>query len=133
MFLWLIRVGNPKNLRFGVRSIQFFLRFQIQLKADSLLCSCFTSLPGGLVSFSEYLLSATWIELNLLFPLAALAILVYVINNLMYVTTRTFAGHLGNLEPAAASLSNSGIQRFAFGLMLRIGSAVEMLYGQNYG
>ncbi|KAK7359767.1 hypothetical protein VNO77_01732 [Canavalia gladiata] len=79
------------------------------------------------------LLSATWIELNLLLPLAAPAILVYVINNLMSATTRAFAGHLGNLELAATNLGNSGIQLFAFGLMLGMGSAVETLCGQAYG
>lgn len=79
------------------------------------------------------LLSATWIELNLLFPLAAPAILVYLINNSMSTVTRAFAGHLGNLQLAAANLGNSGIQLFAYGLMLGMGSAVETLCGQAYG
>nr|KYP72867.1 Protein TRANSPARENT TESTA 12 [Cajanus cajan] len=47
--------------------------------------------------------------------------------------TRAFAGHLGNLQLAAANLGNSGIQLFAFGLMLGMGSAVETLCGQAYG
>ncbi|KAF2304973.1 hypothetical protein GH714_000821 [Hevea brasiliensis] len=55
------------------------------------------------------------------------------INNLMSLSTRAFAGHLGNLELAAASLGNSGIQLFAYGLMLGMGSAVETLCGQAYG
>ncbi|CAL5083234.1 unnamed protein product [Urochloa decumbens] len=42
-------------------------------------------------------------------------------------------GHLGNLELAAASLGNTGIQTFAYGLMLGMGSAVETLCGQAYG
>ncbi|RZB64028.1 Protein DETOXIFICATION 40 isoform B [Glycine soja] len=83
--------------------------------------------------WSKRILSATWIELNLLFPLAAPAILVYVFNNLMSNVTRAFAGHLGNLELAAANLGNSGIQLFAYGLMLGMGSAVETLCGQAYG
>lgn len=66
------------------------------------------------------LLSATWIELNLLFPLAAPAILVYLINNSMSTVTRAFAGHLGNLQLAAANLGNSGIQLFAYGLMVML-------------
>lgn len=70
--------------------------------------------------WSKRILSATWIELNLLFPLAAPAILVYVFNNLMSNVTRAFAGHLGNLELAAANLGNSGIQLFAYGLMVNI-------------
>jgi MATE family multidrug resistance protein len=36
----------------------------------------------------------------------------------MSLSTRVFAGHLGNLELAAASLGNSGIQLFAYGLMV---------------
>lgn len=76
---------------------------------------------------------ATWIELKLLFRLAAPAVLVYLINNAMSLSTRVFAGHLGNLELAAASLGNSGIQLFAYGLMLGMGSAVETLCGQAYG
>ncbi|PQQ16044.1 protein DETOXIFICATION 40 [Prunus yedoensis var. nudiflora] len=76
---------------------------------------------------------ATWIELKLLFRLAAPAVLVYVVNNLMSLSTRVFAGHLGNLELAAASLGNSGVQLFAYGLMLGMGSAVETLCGQAYG
>ncbi|KAF3964861.1 hypothetical protein CMV_010904 [Castanea mollissima] len=39
----------------------------------------------------------------------------------------------GNLELAAASLGNNGIQIFAYGLMLGMGSAVETLCGQAYG
>ncbi|KAG6641664.1 protein DETOXIFICATION 40-like [Carya illinoinensis] len=76
---------------------------------------------------------ATWIELKLLFPLAGPAVFVYMINNFMSLSTRVFAGHLGNLELAAASLGNSGIQLLAYGLMLGMGSAVETLCGQAYG
>ncbi|MED6147081.1 Protein DETOXIFICATION 40 [Stylosanthes scabra] len=82
---------------------------------------------------SKRLLSATWIEMKLLFPVAAPAIMVYLINNLMSIATRAFAGHLGNLELAAANLGNSGVQLFAYGLMLGMGSAVETLCGQAYG
>ncbi|XP_041023197.1 protein DETOXIFICATION 40-like isoform X1 [Juglans microcarpa x Juglans regia] len=76
---------------------------------------------------------ATWIELKLLFPLAGPAVFVYMINNFLSLSTRVFAGHLGNLELAAASLGNSGIQLLAYGLMLGMGSAVETLCGQAYG
>ncbi|KAH0985873.1 hypothetical protein GBA52_013050 [Prunus armeniaca] len=76
---------------------------------------------------------ATWIELKLLFRLAAPAVLVYIVNYLMSLSTRVFAGHLGNLELAAASLGNNGIQLFAYGLMLGMGSALETLCGQAYG
>lgn len=68
--------------------------------------------------FFRRLRMATWIELKLLFYLAAPAVFVYMINNLMSLSTRVFAGHLGNLELAAASLGNSGIQLLAYGLMV---------------
>jgi len=63
---------------------------------------------------------ATLIELKILFRLAAPAVFVYMINNFMSLSTRVFAGHLGNLELAAASLGNSGIQLYAYGLMVYI-------------
>ncbi|CDP11775.1 unnamed protein product [Coffea canephora] len=44
-----------------------------------------------------------------------------------------FSGHLGNLELAAANLWNNGIQTFAYGVMLGMGSAVETLCGQAFG
>ncbi|XP_077253931.1 protein DETOXIFICATION 40-like [Tasmannia lanceolata] len=77
--------------------------------------------------------SAIFIELKLLFRLAAPAILVYVLNYIMSMATQIFSGHLGNLELAASSLGNTGIQVFAYGLMLGMGSAVETLCGQAYG
>ncbi|MCL7041347.1 hypothetical protein MKW94_021060 [Papaver nudicaule] len=81
----------------------------------------------------DRLLSATWIELKLLFFLAAPTVMVYMINYVMSMSTQIFSGHLGNLELAAASLGNTGIQLFAYGLMLGMGSAVETLCGQAYG
>ncbi|XP_042512368.1 protein DETOXIFICATION 40-like isoform X2 [Macadamia integrifolia] len=76
---------------------------------------------------------ASLIELKILFYLAAPSVAVYMINYLMSMSTRIFSGHLGNLELAAASLGNSGIQSFAFGLLIGMGSAVETLCGQAYG
>lgn len=61
---------------------------------------------------------ATTIESKLLFNLAAPAVIVYMINYLMSMSTQIFSGHLGNLELAAASLGNTGIQVFAYGLMV---------------
>ena len=63
---------------------------------------------------------ASKIELNLLFKLAAPAVMVYLINNVMSLSTRIFSGQLGNLELAAVSLGNSGIQLFAYGLMVSL-------------
>lgn len=66
----------------------------------------------------QRLRKATWIELNTLFRLAAPAVVVYLLNNLVSMSTQIFCGHLGNLELAAASLGNTGIQVFAYGLMV---------------
>lgn len=70
------------------------------------------------VPFLRRLGLATWVELKLLFHLAAPAVLVYLINYVMSMSTQIFSGHLGNLELAAASLGNTGIQVFAYGLMV---------------
>ncbi|XP_066368920.1 protein DETOXIFICATION 40-like [Miscanthus floridulus] len=87
-----------------------------------------TSLPWG-----RRMLAASVVEMRLLVRLAAPAVLVYMINYLMSMSTQIFSGHLGTLELAAASLGNTGIQVFAYGLMLGMGSAVETLCGQAYG
>lgn len=70
------------------------------------------------IPYLKRLQLATWIELKLLFRLAAPAVMVYLINNAMSMSTRMYAGQLGNLELAAASLGNQGIQLFAYGLMV---------------
>ncbi|GAB4826600.1 Protein DETOXIFICATION 40 [Ancistrocladus abbreviatus] len=76
---------------------------------------------------------ATWVELKSLLRLAGPAVVVYLLNNVISMSTQIFCGHLGNLELAASSLGNNGIQIFAYGLMLGMGSAVETLCGQAYG
>jgi hypothetical protein len=63
--------------------------------------------------------AAAAIELRLLTRLAAPAVVMYMINYLMSMSTQIFSGHLGNLELAAASLGNAGVQMFAYGLMVR--------------
>ena len=68
--------------------------------------------------FCQRLLAATSTESKLLFRLAGPAVAVYMINYLMSMSTQIFAGHLGNLELAAASLGNTGVQMFAYGLMV---------------
>ncbi|KAJ0748807.1 putative multi antimicrobial extrusion protein [Helianthus annuus] len=83
--------------------------------------------------FIKRLTAASAIELNLLYKLAAPAVIVYLLNNAMSISTRIFSGHLGNMELAAASLGNQGIQLFAYGLLLGMGSAVETLCGQAFG
>ncbi|XP_042500760.1 protein DETOXIFICATION 40-like [Macadamia integrifolia] len=76
---------------------------------------------------------ATMIELKLVLYLAAPAVIIYMINYLKSMSTQMFSGQLGNLELAAASLGNTGIQAFTYGVMLGMGSAVETLCGQAYG
>ncbi|KAJ8478165.1 hypothetical protein OPV22_021892 [Ensete ventricosum] len=76
---------------------------------------------------------ASLVEMKLLVYLAVPAVMVYMLNYVMSMSTQIFSGHLGNLELAAASLGNTGIQIFAYGLMLGMGSAVETLCGQAYG
>ncbi|KAJ6706834.1 MULTIDRUG RESISTANCE PROTEIN [Salix viminalis] len=83
--------------------------------------------------YSKRLRLASWVELKLLFRLAAPAVIVYLLNNVISMSTQIFCGHLGNLELAAVSLGNNGIQVFAYGLLLGMGSAVETLCGQAYG
>ncbi|KAI9395690.1 hypothetical protein POPTR_004G016400v4 [Populus trichocarpa] len=83
--------------------------------------------------YSKRLRLASWVELKLLFQLAAPAVIVYLLNNVISMSTQIFCGHLGNLELAAVSLGNTGIQVFAYGLLLGMGSAVETLCGQAYG
>ncbi|CAD6335071.1 unnamed protein product [Miscanthus lutarioriparius] len=73
------------------------------------------------------------VELPLLLRIALPAVAVYMINYVMSMSTQIFCGQLGNLELAAVSLGNTGIQVFAYGLMLGMGSAVETLCGQAYG
>jgi MATE family multidrug resistance protein len=70
------------------------------------------------LSRSKRILRATWVELKILFPLAAPAIVVYMLNYLVSISTQMFCGHLGNLELAAASLGNMGVQGFVFGIMV---------------
>ncbi|ESQ55168.1 hypothetical protein EUTSA_v10024969mg [Eutrema salsugineum] len=72
------------------------------------------------------------IEMKLLFRLALPAILVYLVNSGMSISARIFAGRIGGMELAAASLGNSCFF-LVYGLMLGMGSAVETLCGQAYG
>ncbi|MCD7446245.1 hypothetical protein HAX54_048443 [Datura stramonium] len=68
------------------------------------------------------------VEFRNLFRLAAPAIIVYLLNNVTSMSTQIFCGHLGNLELAAASLGNEGIQLLAYGIMLGMGSASRRHY-----
>ena len=63
--------------------------------------------------------AAAALELRLLAPLAVPAVVVYMLIIVMSSTTQIVCGQLGNVQLAAASLGNNGIQVFAYGLMVR--------------
>lgn len=86
----------------------------------------------SLTPFRRYK-KALSLELGSLFRLAGPTVVVYLLNNLTSISTQIFCGHLGNLQLAAATLGNNGVQVFAFGLLLGMGSAVETLCGQAFG
>lgn len=61
---------------------------------------------------------AVLVELRTLYILAAPAVIVYLLNNIISMSTQIFCGHLGNLELAATSLGNNGVQLLAYGIMV---------------
>jgi MATE family multidrug resistance protein len=67
---------------------------------------------------SQRILRATRLELKILSRLAAPAIVVYLLNFLISISTHVFCGHLGNLQLAAASLGNTGVQGFVYGIVV---------------
>lgn len=75
----------------------------------------------------ERIVPATWIELKLLFKLAAPTVISYMINYLMTMATIIYVGHLGKTELAAASLGNNGIQTFTYGLLVLSLSLLRIL------
>ncbi|KAE8666339.1 50S ribosomal protein L6 [Hibiscus syriacus] len=87
------------------------------MKSETTSLELESVLSDANLSLFKRLRKATWIESKLLFHLAAPVVIVYMINYLMSMSTQIFSGHLGNLELAAASLGNTGIQVFAYGLM----------------
>ncbi|OAY67219.1 Protein DETOXIFICATION 40 [Ananas comosus] len=80
-------------------------------------------LTDGSVPLGRRVWLGSVIEMRLLVRLAAPAVLVYMLNYVMSMATQIFSGHLGTLELAAASLGNTGIQVFAYGLMTLCGQA----------
>jgi hypothetical protein len=83
------------------------------------------------VPFAKRFGAATWVEFKLLFYLAAPAVIVYLVNYVMSMSTQIFSGHLGNLELAAASLGNTGIQVFAYGLMVWYSLCFALFHATN--
>jgi multidrug resistance protein, MATE family len=72
----------------------------------------------GTTTWARRIGLAMLIELKLLMPIAGPAVVVYALNNALSISTQIFSGRLGNLELAASSLGNNGIQIFAYGLMV---------------
>lgn len=69
-------------------------------------------------SYGARIREAIVVELATLFKLAVPAVVVYLITNIISMSTQMFCGHLGNTELAAAALGNTGIQVFAYGVMV---------------
>ncbi|XP_034702792.1 protein DETOXIFICATION 41-like [Vitis riparia] len=72
-------------------------------------------------------------ESRLLWVLSGSAIVSSVFNYMLSFITLMFAGQLGALELAGASIASVGIQGLAYGLMLGMASAVQTVCGQAYG
>ncbi|KAF7833392.1 protein DETOXIFICATION 41-like [Senna tora] len=72
-------------------------------------------------------------ESRLLWILSGPAIVIYVCNYMICFTTLMFAGKLGTLPLAGASIASIGIQGLVFGIMLGMASAVQTVCGQAYG
>ena len=66
----------------------------------------------------ERLRRGVLLEFSSLFRLAAPACVVYLLGNVVSLSTQIFCGHISNLALAAASLGNNGIQLFAYGIMV---------------
>ncbi|KAI9111707.1 hypothetical protein K1719_017397 [Acacia pycnantha] len=81
----------------------------------------------------ETLSRRVWIESKKIWHIAGPSIFSRVASYSMLVITQAFAGHLGDLELAAISISNNVIVGFDFGLLLGMASALETLCGQAYG
>eukprot|EP01018_Ginkgo_biloba_P032993 Gb_25417 [translate_table: standard] len=76
---------------------------------------------------------AALFESRKLWILSGPSIIVMIFNYMLSVISQMFAGHLGELELAGASIANVGIQGLAYGIMLGMASAVQTLCGQAYG
>ncbi|XAR73455.1 hypothetical protein NMG60_11007427 [Bertholletia excelsa] len=74
-----------------------------------------------------------WVESKKLWHIVGPAIFSRLASYSMFLITQAFAGHLGDLELAALSVSTNVILGFDFGLLLGMASALETLCGQAFG
>ncbi|KAI3672497.1 hypothetical protein L6452_38586 [Arctium lappa] len=77
--------------------------------------------------------SKFWIESKKLWYIVGPSIFSRIASFTMNVVTQAFAGHLGDLELAAITISTGVIVGFNFGLLLGMASALETLCGQAFG
>ncbi|KAL9253340.1 DETOXIFICATION 41-like protein [Drosera capensis] len=79
-----------------------------------------------------WLRAVAW-ELRLLWLLSGSSIVISCFCNMLGFVTLMFAGHLGTIELAGASITCIGIQGLAYGIMCGMASAVQTMCGQAYG
>ncbi|KAI9201049.1 hypothetical protein LWI28_017292 [Acer negundo] len=79
------------------------------------------------------LASRAWIESKKLWYILGPSIFNSVASFSMNVITQAIAGHLGDVELAATTISITVISGFNYGLLLGMASALETLCGQAYG
>ncbi|KMT08607.1 hypothetical protein BVRB_6g138860 [Beta vulgaris subsp. vulgaris] len=79
------------------------------------------------------LVQRVWAESDKLWHIVGPSIISRVASYSFLVVTQAFAGHLGDLELAAMSISCNIIVGLDYGLMLGMASALETLCGQAYG
>ncbi|XP_057441388.1 protein DETOXIFICATION 41-like [Lotus japonicus] len=72
-------------------------------------------------------------ESRLLWLLSGSSIIMSIFSYMPGFVTLMFAGHLGSVELAGASVASVGIQGLAYGIMLGMASAVQTVCGQAYG
>ncbi|CAI9116208.1 OLC1v1017300C1 [Oldenlandia corymbosa var. corymbosa] len=74
-----------------------------------------------------------WEESKKLWHIAGPSIFSRITSYGLNIVSQAFAGHLGDLELASISISNTVIVGFNFGLLLGMASALETLCGQAFG
>ncbi|KAI3961340.1 hypothetical protein MKX01_007054 [Papaver californicum] len=77
--------------------------------------------------------SRVWAESKKLWFIVGPSIVTRISSYSILIVTQAFAGHLGELQLAAVSISTTVIIGFTFGLLLGMASALETLCGQAYG
>ncbi|KAM7518533.1 hypothetical protein LguiB_017495 [Lonicera macranthoides] len=79
------------------------------------------------------LISRAWLESKKIWKIAGPSIFGRLSMFSLTVITQSFAGHLGDLELSAISISTTVIISITFGFLLGMASALETLCGQAYG